>query len=136
MLPQSGPAPLASPGVSSNVARVGSMARVIKHHRRRGGDKNLNQNRGIDLKMSCCVVSSSFSSVSPPLPPPLCWRNAWGHVWVVYRTRSLFLTYMWIHAGAWIKSCQLRYTYARRRESGISDRVQPIKYNSWLLPRL
>lgn len=48
------------------------------------------------LIWKCLVVLflKAFICIFFPPPPPLCCWKAWGHVWAVYRTRSLFLPYV------------------------------------------
>lgn len=110
-------------------SRSALMAWVIKHCSR-WGEKG---ETSIDLKMSCSVIFKSFHLY---FFLSVCWQSASGHGSGVYR---MFCDQFFFFVPACVcvlmhvsnlVSCRI---HTRRQESHISDKVQPIKYNSWLL---
>lgn len=89
------------------------------------------------LIWKCLVLFlKAFVCIFFSCPPPSVLVDSLGVTCGQFIEPDLYFCPMWMHAGACIKSCQLQNTYMRRHESRISDRVQPIKYNSWLLQYL
>lgn len=123
-----------SPGIVHAARRVehladappALMAWVIKHCSRWGEKRETS----IDLKMSCSVIFKSFHL---HFFLSLCWQSASGHGSGVYR---MFCDQFFFFVPACVcvlmhvsnlVSCRI---HTRRQESHISDKVQPIKYNS------